>query len=182
MPETIRRKISHGIFEITTGNITRQQTDAIVNAANSRLTPGGGVSGAIHRAAGPALWEECSTLRGCKTGEVKITKGYNLHARYVIHTVGPVYSRANGDRNAGLLRKCYENSLDTAVKYVIKSISFPAISTGIYGYPMKEAAGIAVKAIAGFLEKRDEIEVIRLVLYGRDAFDVHKEVVKKIVE
>ena len=178
MAETVRRKIGHGILEITTGDITRQDTDAIVNAANNRLTPGGGVSGAIHRAAGPGLWGECRTLGGCKTGEAKITKGYDLPARYVIHTVGPVYGREGREKSEAMLRRCYESCLRLAAEKGIKSISFPAISTGIYGYPMKEAAEIAVGTISDFLEKHDEIEIVRIVLYGRNAFDIHREVLK----
>jgi len=163
------------------GDITRQDTDAIVNAANNRLTPGGGVSGAIHRAAGPGLWEECKTLGGCRTGEAKITKGYNLPARYVIHTVGPVYGREGKEKSAILLHGCYESCLKLAADEGIKSISFPAISTGIYGYPMKGAAEIAIGAIADFLEKHDEIEIVRIVLYGRDAFDIHLGVLEGMV-
>jgi len=174
--------IGRSRFEIVAGDITRQDTDAIVNAANSRLTPGGGVSGAIHSAAGAGLWEECKKLGGCKTGEAKITKGYNLPAKYVIHTVGPIYSRADREKNAESLKKCYENSLRLAVEHGIKSISFPAISTGIYGYPMDEAAEIAVKVIADFLRRHDGIELVRMVLYGRDAFEAHKKAAGKVME
>jgi len=181
MSETVRRKVGQGILEITMGDITQQKTDAIVNAANSRLTPGGGVSGAIHRAAGPGLWEECKTLGGCRTGEAKITKGYNLSAKYVIHTVGPIYSRANRERNAELLWSCYENSLKLAAKHGIKSISFPAISTGIYGYPVGEAAEIAVKAIVDFMKEHDEIELVRMVLYDMAAFEAHRRAMEQII-
>lgn len=180
--DRISLTIGRSRLEIVMGDITRQETDAIVNAANSRLTPGGGVSGAIHRAAGAGLREECKKLGGCKTGEAKITKGYNLPARYVIHTVGPVFSHASRERNAELLRKCYESSLGLAIEHGIKSISFPAISTGIYGYPMEEAADIAVRTIADFLRKHDEIKVVRMVLYGRDAFEAHKRAMKKLSE
>lgn len=175
MVETVRRKIGHGMLEIAMGDITRQDTDAIVNAANNRLTPGGGVSGAIHRAAGPGLWMECRTLGGCGTGEAKITKGYNLPARYVIHTVGPVYGREGKEKSAVLLRKCYESCLELAADKGIKSISFPAISTGIYGYPMKEAAEIAIGTISDFLEGHNEIDAVKIVLYSRNAFDIHKK-------
>jgi len=179
MVETVRRKIGHGILEIAMGDITRQDTDAIVNAANNRLTPGGGVSGAIHRAAGPGLWGECRTLGGCGTGEAKITKGYNLPARYVIHTVGPVYGREGKEKSAVLLRGCYESCLELAADKGIKSISFPAISTGIYGYPMKEAAEIAVRAISDFFENHEGIEIVRLVLHDRNAFDAHVVALKR---
>ena len=177
----ISRRIGKGIFEIIISDITQQKTDAIVNAANSRLTPGGGVSGAIHRAAGPGLWRECKKLGRCKTGEAKITKGYNLPAKYVIHTVGPIYSRASREKNAELLWRCYENSLKLAVEHGIKSISFPAISTGIYGYPVGEAAEIAVKAIADFMKEHDEIELVRMVLYDMAAFEAHKRAMEQII-
>ncbi len=182
MEECISKKINHGVFEIVRGDITKETTDAIVNAANNRLTPGGGVSGAIHGAAGSNLWNECKTLGGCQTGEAKITKGYNLSAKHVIHTVGPIYSRESKERNEMLLRACYENSLKVAMQHGLKSISFPAISTGIFGYPIEEAAKIAITTIMNFLKENEQIERVRLVLYNKDAFDVHKKVMEALAE
>jgi len=133
-------QIGESFLELTVGDITKQNTDAVVNAANKRLAPGGGVAGAIHRAAGSELWEECKKLGGCETGEAKITKGYNLPASYVIHTVGPIYSGSPEDPEK--LASCYRESLRVAKENGIKSISFPALSTGAFGYPMDEAAKI----------------------------------------
>lgn len=159
------------------GDITKETTDAIVNAANELLGPGGGVCGAIHNAAGSRLWEECRLLGGCKTGEAKITKGYNLKAKHVIHAVGPVYSSIPEDIIN--LANSYRNSLETAQKNNLKSISFPSISTGIFGYPVLEAAEIAIKTIVDFLKENSEIELVQIVLFDENTFRIYEEAALK---
>lgn len=162
-------------IQVVEGDLTQCDVDAIVNAANSTLLGGGGVDGAIHRAAGPELLAECRELNGCPTGEARITRGYRLRARHVIHTVGPVYK--DGDHGEpALLRACYENSLTLATDQELRSIAFPAISCGIYGYPMREAAGIALETTAAYLRAHDEIEEVRFVLFGRNALEVYEGV------
>ncbi|MBU1171111.1 MAG: O-acetyl-ADP-ribose deacetylase [Proteobacteria bacterium] len=156
-----------------TADITRMETDAIVNAANTSLLGGGGVDGAIHKAAGPGLLAECRTLGGCPTGEARLTKGYNLKAPYVIHTVGPVYS--GKDRDSVLLASCYTNSLDLAKAKGIKSLAFPAISCGVYGYPVSEAARIAVDTSWDFLKKNKDMEKIIFVLFSEEFLDIYEQ-------
>ncbi|PHJ37860.1 hypothetical protein P378_13300 [Desulforamulus profundi] len=169
-----------GRIEVTQGDITRLHVDAIVNAANNTLLGGGGVDGAIHRAAGPALLEECRTLNGCATGEAKITRGYNLPAKWVIHTVGPVW-RGGGNREDELLANCYRNSLSLAEKYDIKTIAFPAISTGVYRFPVERAAEIAVREIKNFLERNTVIEKVTLVCFGEASYQKHLAVLEKFI-
>jgi len=172
--------IGNSFLELIIGDITKQNTDAVVNAANKQLAPGGGVAGAIHKAAGKRLWEECSKLGGCKTGEAKITKGYNLPAPYIIHTVGPVYSGSSEDPKK--LSSCYKECLKLANKYNIKSISFPALSTGYFGYPIKEAARIAIETTIDELKKTPKIELVRFVLYDSTALHVHEELLDLIIK
>ena len=159
-------------IEVWKGDITTLEVDAIVNAANKTLLGGGGVDGAIHRAAGPELLAECRALGGCETGEAKITKGYNLPASYVIHTVGPVYSKTNPNV-ARLLANCYKNSLALASRHNLSSIAFPAISCGVYGYPIKEACKIAVDTTCDFLETDQTIKKVVFALFSEDAYKVY---------
>lgn len=156
-------------IKIVKGDITKFKVDAIVNAANSTLLGGGGVDGAIHRAAGSQLLDECRTLNGCKTGEAKITKGYKLPAKYVIHTVGPIYHFNKNQEQ--LLRNCYQNSLELAVKNNIKTIAFPSISTGIYGYPVEEASVIAFSTVKDFLKNNDSIQEVTFVCFDDKTFN-----------
>jgi len=159
-------------MEAVQGDITRMNVDAIVNAANTSLLGGGGVDGAIHRAAGPDLLKECKTVGGCPTGEARLTKGYNLPASFVIHTVGPVY-KVNQD-NARLLSGCYKNSLEIAASRTIRSIAFPAISCGVYGYPIEEACKVAVDTTTAFLEDHDIIEKVIFVLFSQSEYQVYR--------
>lgn len=161
-------------LQLLKGDITQQDTEAVVNAANKRLAPGGGVAGAIHRSAGPALWEECKRLDGCETGEAKITRAYNLPNKFVIHTVGPVYSGSKSDPE--LLKASYLNSLRLADERNIKSISFPALSTGAFGYPKEEASRIALQTIVDYLKGATGIELVRMVLHDDPSLDIHKAV------
>lgn len=169
-----RRVVGGTLLELVRGDITTQDTDAIVNAANTQLAPGGGVAGAIHRAAGPGLWEECKTLGGCRTGEAKLTSGHALKARAIIHTVGPVYRGSSRDAEA--LRACYRNSLRLADENGIRSLSFPAISTGAFGYPLEAAAQIAVAAVLEYLIGATHLTLVRFVLYSPAAYDVFRDV------
>jgi len=165
--------------QVVEGDITKQRVDAIVNAANTTLLGGGGVDGAIHRAAGPELLEECRALGGCPTGQAKITQGYKLPARWVIHTVGPVW-RDGRHGEEELLSSCYRNSLALAEQKGARTIAFPSISTGAYGFPMDKAARIAATEIGKFLERRGSMEEVVLVCFGKRAFDIHWQAVAEI--
>ncbi len=158
------------MIEVVQDDITKLAVDAIVNAANSSLLGGGGVDGAIHRAAGPQLLEECRRIGGCPTGEARITGGYRLPAKFVIHTVGPVWN--GGTRNEpALLASCYRNSLALALQHGVKTIAFPAISCGVYGYPIDGACAISVRETRAFLSEHEVIERVLFVAFGNDVFD-----------
>ena len=161
-------------IRILVGDITKQNVDAIVNAANSSLAGGGGVDGAVHRAAGPELGKEAQALATCPTGEARTTKGYKLPASWVIHAVGPVYHRHRPEDAAELLAAAYRNSLREAVRVGARTVAFPAISTGAYGYPKAEAARIAVAAIADFLSRADSLREVRLICFSADSADAHR--------
>lgn len=166
-------------YQIINGDITKLSVDVIVNAANTSLLGGGGVDGAIHREAGPQLLAECRMLNGCRTGEAKITKGYNLPSGYVIHTPGPVWH--GGSRNEELLLKnCYLNSLKIAAERNLKSIAFPSISTGIYGYPIEKASEVAIKTTIDFLRTPCSIEKVIFVCFGQGDFETYQKTFKRL--
>jgi len=161
--------------ESVLGDITRQQVNAIVNAANTTLLGGGGVDGAIHRSAGPELLEECRKIGGCPTGEARLTRGYRLPAKYVIHTVGPVWSGGKR-REPELLRACYVNSLQVANEHGIKSVAFPSISTGAYRYPIEQAARIAVGTVREALSATTSVELVRFVCFSKADLEVYRAI------
>jgi O-acetyl-ADP-ribose deacetylase len=171
--------INQAQLELVQGDIAQQDADAIVNAANSSLLGGGGVDGAIHRAAGPELLAECRTLGGCPTGEAKITKGYRLKARHVIHTVGPIYRGSPHD--AELLASCYRRSLEVASASHLRSVAFPSISTGAYGYPVDQAAPVALKTVIEYLKAHADIEWVRFVLYDQHTYQAYAQALERLL-
>lgn len=164
---------------VVRGDITEENVDAIVNAANTSLLGGGGVDGAIHRAAGPGLLKECRALNGCPTGQAKITGGHNLPARHVIHTVGPVW-HGGGRNEDGLLAQCYRNSLALAEQHNIRTIAFPAISTGVYRFPVDRACRIALSEIKRFLKTRSLPEQVRLICFNRDVYNAYRSALDEL--
>ena len=164
---------------VVAGDNTRQRVDAIVNAANRTLLGGGGVDGAIHRAAGPELLAECRTLHGCATGQAKITKGYKLPAKWVIHTVGPVWQDGNHGEDE-LLASCYRSCFALVEQHDIRTVAFPSISTGAYGFPMERAARIAVRETKHFLERNQSVEKVFLVCFGASASEIYAATLKEI--
>ena len=167
-------------IEVVQGDITKQAVDAIVNAANTTLLGGGGVDGAIHRVAGPELLEECRSLGGCATGQAKITKGYRLPAKWVIHTVGPAW-RDGRHAEDDLLASCYRSCFALVEQRGIRTIAFPSISTGAYGFPMERAARITVRETKTFLERNASISKVRLVCFGSSAFQIHSQAVTEAI-
>ncbi|MBW2058814.1 MAG: O-acetyl-ADP-ribose deacetylase [Deltaproteobacteria bacterium] len=175
----MRVTINGSVLELVQGDITQQDTDAIVNAANTSLLGGGGVDGAIHRAAGPQLLAECRTLGGCPTGDAKITRGYNLKARHVIHTVGPVYRRGNQEVR-DLLASAYRRSLEVASENGLKTVAFPSISTGAYGYPVEEAASVALSTVIDYLKKHQDIKEVRFVLFSEGILRAYEKALRDL--
>jgi O-acetyl-ADP-ribose deacetylase (regulator of RNase III) len=176
MEERMNSKALRDRIEVVEGDITKQGVDAIVNAANTTLLGGGGVDGAIHRAAGPGLLEECRKLGGCATGQAKITKGCRLPAKWVIHTVGPVWRDGRHGEDE-LLASCYRSCLALAEQHGIRTIAFPSVSTGAYGFPMERAARIAVRETKNFLRGNATVERVALVCFGKSAYDTHTRAV-----
>jgi len=165
--------------QIVEGDITKQEVDAIVNAANTSLLGGGGVDGAIHRAAGPELLEETRKIGGCPTGEARVSKGYKLHAKWVIHTVGPIWAGGNRDEE-NLLASCYRNSFKAAQDLGIKSVAFPSISTGAYGFPLERATEITLEETKKFLETDKTLTKVVFVCFGEKALNTYREVYKRV--
>jgi O-acetyl-ADP-ribose deacetylase (regulator of RNase III) len=176
----VETKINETLIALACGDITEETTDAIVNAANERLAGGAGVDGAIHRAGGPEIMAECRLIGGCATGQAVITTGGNLRAKYVIHTVGPIY-KGGTKGEALLLQSAYKKCLELALEKGLQSVSFPAISTGIYGYPLEEAARLALKTCIEFARSNAGIKIIRHILFNRPIYEVYSAELKKLV-
>jgi O-acetyl-ADP-ribose deacetylase (regulator of RNase III) len=177
--DRLQVQIGESTLELVEGDITQQDTEAIVNAANSSLLGGGGVDGAIHRAAGPELLAECRGLGGCPVGEARLTRGYRLKAEYVIHGVGPIYRGSPQD--AELLASVHRYALQVASERGIASLAFPAISTGVYGYPMEKAAPIALGTVIDYLSQHPEIKLVRFVLFGQSAYQTYKAALETLM-
>ena len=180
----MQTRVGDALLELVQGDITRQDTEGIVNAANNSLLGGGGVDGAIHRAGGPEILVECRKLGGCDTGDAKITTGGRLKARYVIHTVGPIYWQEGADQASRLLASAYRRSLELAAENSIASLAFPSISTGAYGYPMDEAAPVALKTVIDYLSTHQDrsVRLVRFVLYGWHAYEVYQRALSRLTE
>jgi O-acetyl-ADP-ribose deacetylase (regulator of RNase III) len=174
-------KIHNATLSLIQGDITLQETDAVVNAANTRLAGGAGVDGAIHAAGGPSIMAECRKIGGCPTGQAVISAGGSLKARYVIHTVGPVY-QGGGSGEAALLKSAYLESLKLASARGLKSLAFPAISTGVYAYPLEEAARIALTTVMDYLGRHSDLELVRFVLFSRKMYDIFAGELKKLIQ
>lgn len=176
-------QIDRASLELVEGDIVWQRVDAIVNAANNTLLGGGGVDGAIHRAGGPEILAECRKLGGCETGDAKITPAGRLPASYVIHTVGPVYWQVGPLRAAELLSSAYRRSLEVAEEHGFRSVAFPSISTGAYGYPLEDAASVALQTVITWLStaQPETVELVRFVLYGRHAHEVYQKALSRLV-
>lgn len=175
----MQKRVADSVIELAKGDITKETTDAIVNAANKALLGGGGVDGAIHRAGGPEILEECKKLRGCETGDAKITTAGKMDVKYVIHTVGPVY-RDGKHNEPELLQSAHTRSLKVAIENGVRTISFPAISCGVYGYPIPEAAKIAITTTADFLRKESSITKVRFVLFNDDVYKAYENALANI--
>lgn len=173
--------IEQSRLELVQGDITQQTTDAIVNAANSGLRGGGGVDGAIHRAGGPRILEECRQIGGCPTGEARITGAGNLPVRFVIHAVGPIY-QGNPEQAAPLLASAYRSSLELASQHGVRSVAFPSISTGVYAYPVDQAARVALSTVIGYLAGHTDIELVRFVLFDQSTLAAYRQVLGRLVQ
>jgi O-acetyl-ADP-ribose deacetylase (regulator of RNase III) len=173
--------VSDGFIDLVRGDITRQQVDAIVNAANSSLLGGGGVDGAIHRVAGPELLEACRVVGGCPPGEARITPGFRLPARYVIHTVGPIW-RGGGHGEDETLARCYRSCMEIVRQRRIASVAFPSISTGAYGFPLKRAVAIAVRELRNAMDANEDLDLVRVVAFGDDTYQAYAEAMEDYLD